>query len=73
MLKALLCLCAVVCTAYGFSRNAISLGLVSERYPIEFWDALANATDDELNPTFLRLVLRLDRTRAGDEYVFNHS
>lgn len=67
MLRALVFLSAMVYTTYGFSRNAINLGLVSEKYPVEFWDTLANMTDADLSPPFLRIVLRLDRTRAGDE------
>lgn len=67
MIKTLLFLATVAYTTYGFSQNAIGLGLVSETYPLAFWDALANATDSDLNPTFLRLVLKIDRKRAGDE------
>lgn len=69
MLRALLLLAAAVYSAQAFSQNAIGLGLVSVRYPLSFWDSLANMTEAELNPEFRRLVLFLDRTRAGDEYV----
>jgi len=67
MQKIALTFLAIVGVASAFSRNAISLGLVSDVYPIEFWDALANTTDSDLEPGFRRFVLLLDRTRAGDE------
>lgn len=60
--------CLVILTgANAFSRNAIKLGLVSETYPLKFWDALANMTEAELNPEFRRLVVYLDHERAGNE------
>ncbi|KAF6028416.1 hypothetical protein EB796_013305 [Bugula neritina] len=72
MQKIALTFLAIVGVASAFSRNAISLGLVSDVYPIEFWDALANTTDSDLEPGFRRFVLLLDRTRAGDEHWCCH-
>lgn len=69
MLRKLICLCAILYGAQAFSRNAIELGLVSEDYPLAFWDALATMKEAELGPEFQRLILYLDRSRAGDEYV----
>ena len=67
MMKILLCIALMLCAVQGFSRNAIKLGLVSDEYPLKFWDTLANMTDADLNPEFRRIVLYIDRSRAGDE------
>ena len=66
MIKILLAVLALACGTQASGHNAVDLGLVSEAYPLEFWDSLSNLTDKELNPNFLRFLLFIDRTRAGD-------
>jgi len=63
----LLLLCLLAASVSAFSRNALDLGLVSEHFPMEFWEALASMNDEDLNPEFRKLVLYLDRKRAGNE------
>ncbi|XP_067947034.1 uncharacterized protein [Watersipora subatra] len=59
---------ALVSASQQYKSNAMDLGLVSDTYPMEFWETLANLKDAELRPNFLRVVLYLDRNRAGNDH-----